>query len=258
MVDAGSDIDLDANRRTLINSEFSTSLKRMVWPKSMDHLAALSASIAHIPSWSGLAAYFDLRSKGLRTEAMSSLDAFAKDASSWPFGERLSLVQWLGANDELNSPVIPFPLCQKVHRPTIVEWLEAQPRNADANFFYAIYVAGSQRDLDPADFLNIALEIEPRHQKALRARLEWLLRGVEYAQHELPVGYLGSPDEDLVELQMTVPLAERIKDREIREEILTKLDDLSVTTQKWITFNKDSLPDDCDLRFQLWQTLRGD
>lgn len=224
----------------------------MIWPKAMDHLAELSVSIAHKPAWSRLAAYLDLRSKGLRPQALKALEEFIDEASRWRLDERLSLVRWLEANDDRSSGVMPFPLIRNLLAPTISEWLEAEPQDADASCFYAIYVAGSDSKLVPADFLNKALKIDPNHQKALNTKLKWLIDYVYYAQHELPALYLGSPESDLEALREAIPLAERLLDNELRENRLATLTKQLATVQNWMDFEESTPRQHWSLREDLW------
>ena len=229
-----------------------------MWAASFNHFADLASSLSDKPEWSLLARFLALRSKGLRPEALNAIREFADLASGWELEERIALVKWLDAhNRSFVADIIPHPLMKEVMAPTITEWLQDRPGSADANYLFAIHIAIASRESDPGHFIELALATDPNHQKALLMKLSWLTDAVEYSQHELPIGYIGSTDEDIVDLKQAIPLAERLSDREVRERVLAELAELLATAQDWIEFKNSEPPDDWTLRSEQWNQIRS-
>ena len=191
--------------------------------------------------------YLKLRSQGLRQEAFNSLREFVSNASNWPLAERQSFLLWLDQrldSQRAEDILEPYPLKMQVSVPTSVEWLRAEPDSAQANYFYAIYVVSPEREARKLAHLRKALRDNPRHQGTLNAILTWLAHHVNFSQHELPIGYLGSVKGDLAKLKHGMTLVDRIENAEKRQHFVGMFSEQIRTAQAWIKFRKSELPSD--------------
>jgi len=90
----------------------------------------------------------------------------------------------------------------------------------------------------PLDCFPRAIALDPAHQPALRELVYRVTAWNEYAQHELPCGYLGtSPTtEDIDDLQEATALLPAIADRDWAAGIAPRLAELLATAIAWQAF----------------------
>ena len=205
-------------------------------PDSLDEFAALADQLRDKADWHLLADYFRLRSKGLRQQAKSVLETQILQASKWDFSRRKELLLWVSQNDRKHRSIVPPNFHVELLKPTVVQWLESEPNSADANYLFGIYVAPHDDNLIPGEFIDRALQIEPGHQYALLRQLRWLIDYVDYAQHELPSGYLGSVEDDLVCLKEGLKLIPRLDDSKLREARETRLLEMITVGESWLQY----------------------
>jgi hypothetical protein len=170
----------------------------------LDWLSALAREASEHPAWREFSAFADSRSRGLRTEAFRHLSHFIRAATDWEFEERLRFCRWLlgkaGVFGELGI-ASPQPLHTNLLVPTIRQWLEREPKIAEAHLWL-----GLLRCDDPSEHLAHALVLDPGCEQARRVLVEWIIGDIEYNQHELPSFYIHDPRDDLVELDRAADL----------------------------------------------------
>jgi hypothetical protein len=102
--------------------------------------------------------------------------------------------------EPLNDPLLlPQPLLTKLVSPTLREWVEREPSCAEAHILTAlIAVLPSDSVFAHKQFhLRRAIALDPTHDEARLAFLDWLTSDAEYNQQELPRSYLGDSKADL-------------------------------------------------------------
>jgi hypothetical protein len=85
--------------------------------------------------------------------------------------------------------LVPHPLSHRIVEPTLREWAQAEPGCAEPRLWLGGY-----------DNLKRALELKPDDEAIRRKLVAWILNRVDWATHELPTGYIGSPTEDIAAL----------------------------------------------------------
>jgi hypothetical protein len=171
---------------------------------NLDWLSAIAREAGEHSEWREFSAFADSRSRGLRTEALRHLSHFIRTANDWEFEERLGFCRWLlgkgGVFGDLGIAA-PQPLHANLLVPTIRQWLEREPKIAEAHLWL-----GLLRCDDPSDHLAHALVLDPNCEQARRVLVEWIIGDIEYNQHELPSVYIHDPRVDLVELDRAADL----------------------------------------------------
>jgi hypothetical protein len=173
-------------------------------PASLDALAETGRAAKAEPRWRHYAEYCRLRAGGLRREALQALDAFLVDAAGWPLAERSTFAKWVGrtADHESNSLCLPHPLIHRLLTPAAAEQAALDPADAEAQLLLAVY--GDSSGTPPVDLYRVAVALDPANAMISRIFVRAVLRWTGYAQHELPHGYLGDPDEDAELLERAI------------------------------------------------------
>ena len=91
--------------------------------------------------------------------------------------------------------LIPHPLHVRVMEPTLLEWTLTEPDCYEPHLWLGGY-----------DNLSVALELAPHNELVSNKLIAVILGRVGFATHELPTGYLGSPNEDLAALSQAEAL----------------------------------------------------
>jgi hypothetical protein len=140
--------------------------------------------------------------RGLRHQAFAVLGRFIHSMELEPFAERRQFVSWLMSiahGRKAGHMLIPHPLKIRVVEPTLLEWTVVEPTCSEPHRWLGGY-----------EHLEKAIELDPADQIALREFVVCLLSQVNYATHELPVGYLGSALKDMDTLNRAEVLLPRI------------------------------------------------
>jgi len=162
-------------------------------PDGFDALADVGRAAGIEPRWRRYADYCALRAKGLRAEALRALDAFIADASDWPLAERAVFAKWVAraADHRPGSATLPEPLCRRLVLPAAIDQIAFDPSDAESHLLRA-----ALGDC-PLDQYRAAVALDPTNPMISRMFVRAVLEWVDYAQHELPQGYLGVPEEDI-------------------------------------------------------------
>jgi hypothetical protein len=172
-----------------------------------NHDLDVLAEVAKAANVLGLSQYCRLRAKGLRKEAMLALADFLDDAVKLPFIGRQALILGLTEHRKAFSDprlLCPEPIVVRLILPTLKEWLQADPGSATAYFLLGIYSFGTATagaGETPIECFRKAIVLDPKHQGARTAFVALVSNGVRYAQHELPFGYIGPAEKDVMALQ---------------------------------------------------------
>ncbi|UWZ84761.1 hypothetical protein [Occallatibacter riparius] len=193
--------------------------KDYFWRKDFfETLKAVAERAQQVPDWAEYGEFCLEYERGLRSSAFSILNRFLKRFEQRPFQDRKGFVSWL-LNIVENAPgrhmLIPHPLQRRLIEPTLLEWTLADPASAEPH-----------RWLGTRDDLEKAVAVDPLDQIAIRRLLRIILGGVDYAVHELPTGYLGNPDQDLIALERSEKLINRLIDPAEKQALLAEVEEL--------------------------------
>jgi tetratricopeptide (TPR) repeat protein len=208
--------------------------------EDLDRLLIIAGDAEEKPQWSSLARYYRLRTKGLRRDAFAALDDFLSEAVQWAFADRLSLCLWLASHlDDVwgQSLVAPHPVDTKIVTPTLLEWVAAEPMNADAHYWAGQLASDFLGDVSrrPHHFRR-AVALDPMHDPARLALARWLESGADYAQHHLPDFYIGDVEKDLRNLREAISLIEPVRDQASIDFLRTQIQRLTDIALEWRAF----------------------
>jgi hypothetical protein len=186
------------------------------WRKGMFEALQAAASAAEgIPEWRDYATYCRLRERGLRKKSLESLEAFLGRLVDSAFEQRLAFVCWVmpRADSASNGDLlIPWPLYDRLIRPTLLEWSQRRPAEPEPQYWLGTREHGTER-------LRRAITLDPRLTE-VRARLVgYLLANVEHAER------LG---RDVSEFDTTIceanELIGELPESELKRELAEELD----------------------------------
>jgi hypothetical protein len=235
-------------------------------PEYVQAMLAAADAAERRPAWAEYAHYCRNRERGLRRQALASLNQFISGAESWPFDQRREFAAWLSSL--LETPgwerydLTPYPLVTRLLIPTLHQWLELDPTTPlphrwlgmfFSNHAYHVVVAGlGPMPQNAAEYLRRALELDANEQPA-RVRLARLLIGwLNYDAHHLPDFYIGDPADDVATVQEAARLIEGISASSVREQMSAELQLIRQRLDDWIAFCSERGTD-----FAEWCRLRG-
>jgi hypothetical protein len=197
------------------------------------------AEVGSAPDVFGLSRYCRLRAKGLRKEAMRALAEFLDRATELPFIDRQAFVLALTEHRKVFSDprlLCPEPLVTRLVLPTLKEWLRGDPDSAAACFLLGTYSVGTTAAVGetPVECFRKAIVLDPKHQGARIAFVSLVSNWVRYAQHELPYGYIGPAEEDVMALQEALFVLRGIDKTPQRSESEGELRDMLGLAEGWL------------------------
>jgi hypothetical protein len=172
----------------------------------------------NIPEWSDYALFCEKSDLGLRRDALSVLDRFIELLERAPFAERRRFVSWLLTrldDSDARQQLLPHPLYQRIVLPTLSEWTQTEAGCPEPHVWLGRY-----------EDLKRALELNPHYEVAQQKLIKWILNHVAMATHELPVGYLGDPVQDLAYLAEADALLRESSDSESGSRFSSALGEL--------------------------------
>ena len=178
-------------------------------------LKDVAAEAGTSPDWADYAAFCLEYERGLRAQAFAILERFIHSLEHAPFAERRRFVSWLmnrADGRQGRTMLVPHPLHLRVVEPTLLEWTEVEPRCSEPHRWLGGY-----------EHLKRGIELQPDDQLARRKLIVSILGGVGFATHELPVGYIGVPDEGLASLSEAEALLEGLSDEGDRRDFAAQV-----------------------------------
>lgn len=207
-------------------------------------MVSLEAEASRDPLWAPLAEYYKLRRLGLRDRAILAAGRFAESAQTWSFEERKRFSLWLiiasekarnrGSGSSFRQgwsgvrELAPYVIVKIVVCPTLVEWSEEDATDPEPHYWLAMY--GD----DTWTHLTEALIREPTYSPACAARINIIINGVKYNQHELPSGYIDDAFDDLEALREAKNLALHVDDLSLRADMQENIASLMERAEDWI------------------------
>jgi hypothetical protein len=168
-----------------------------------------------VPEWADFAAFCDEYDRGLRREAFIVLERFISSLERAPFIARRHFVGWLSRQAdgrEGRHMLVPHPLQVRVVEPTLLEWTVVEPECAEPH----LWLGGHEH-------LKRAVELAPDDELAKRKLIILILGRVGFASHELPVGYLGTANEDLAALSEAEMLLNGLSSNDDRTQLAAEI-----------------------------------
>lgn len=225
------------------------------WGKdTFEGLASAAAAADTFPEWASYARYCRLREQGLRKQALHEAAAFAEVMEGAPYEERLRFVRWLldwedAARKESRPYSGPTQLLRpgsvqkRLLAPTLQEWGEREPAEAEPLFRLGEY--------------RRALERDPDHGGSRLALATQLLGFASYNTHELPAwGYIGEPDEGLMALEEAKLLLAGLPPSNDQVRMGLRIDIEKAVTQSWIDYMAH-FRETGEQGFEAWAEARG-
>lgn len=172
-------------------------------------LIEVAAAARQNPDWMAFGEYCELQEQGLRKRALVSLGAFIERMEVATFIERKKFVGWLlhQANDRDASHMLkPHPLLTRIVGPTLREWEALEPECGEVH-----------RWLGGGAHLRRAMMLDAEDGIARKLFVDNVLSFVRYSVHELPIGYLGDPHDDLADLAEARTAAKQLASAEESE-----------------------------------------
>jgi hypothetical protein len=197
---------------------------------NFEGLTSLASALRADARLERLAAYCDLREKGLRREAFAALDAFLSESASWDVPvQRTLAVRVLDAhwNTTEVHQFLTVPLRERFLERVLDEW-----RAADANDpLPARHLALLRRD---RALLDEALRLNPKDD-VVRAAIAGLLLGfVDYASHHLVEGhFIGDENEASAALAEAASILAGADDPSSVETLNQELEKLTSLLSDW-------------------------
>ena len=197
------------------------------WRKDFfETLREVEAEALTRPEWADYALFCREYEKGLRPQALKTLEGFISKIERQSFEERRSFVSWLlervDGRDGRHM-LVPQPLHVRVIEPTLIEWTLLEPKRSEPHRWLGGY-----------DHLKQALELEPDDEIARRKLLAIILGKVGMSTHELPQGYLGSAQDDLAALREAEELLTGLSDHEDRDRFAADIAEERERIQKYL------------------------
>lgn len=215
---------------------------------NFEGLASLAEALRADPRLEELAAYCELREKGLRREAFARLEAFIDQIQSLQLAvQRQLALRILEAHWKTPSAhqFLTKPLRTRFVEPVLEEW-----RAADAEDAVPLrYLALLRRD---HDLLEEALRVDPQDDH-VRVTLAGLLIGlVDYQAHHLVEGvFLGNEAEALADFARAASLLAGATDPISVRALQQDLDELAALLRDWEEYRQTpdgTFPDWCRTR----------
>ena len=206
------------------------------WNQSnFEGLTSLAAALRADSRLEHLAAYCELREKGLRRESFAQLDAFLNEAASWDVPvQRLLAVRVLETH--WNAPQVhqffTDPLRTRFVERVLEEW-----RAADANDpIPARYLALLRGD---RALLDEALRLNPKDADVRAAIARMLLSFVDHATHHLVEGrFLGDENEASSALTEAASILAGVEDSSSIRGLTENLAALTLLLADWNEYRR--------------------
>lgn len=188
-----------------------------------------------------------LRERGLRRQALTVMDGFIGKARAWPLDKRQSFIRLLMSLYTTDGNMLmPHPLLEGVVLPSLKQWTQEAPADAEPWRWLGILTHSGNS-------LEKALALDPHDQVTRQILISYILADVSYGVHELPWGYLGSPNDDLTTLNRAEELASGLVDTKTAEPLRNRIGELREIVLNYVDYKASGAAE----TFQDWAVAHG-
>ena len=184
---------------------------------SFQTLRDVASTVRSAQKWPDYVTFCEEYERGLRASAFGTLDRFIASIEQAPFSERREFVEWLlrrtDGRDGL-SMVMPHPLHRRVIEPTLMEWTQVDSRCSESYMWLGGY-----------DNSKPALQLNPKEDRIRPKLITKILQLVNFATHELPTGYIGSPSNGIAAFGEAQSLSLKLTSEAERQELATTVEE---------------------------------
>jgi hypothetical protein len=207
------------------------------WNKAnFDGLARLSEELEVHPNLRSLASYCRLREKGLRREAMATLELFLTASQSFDKATaRSSAVQILELNEQAREAhqFLTQPLISRFLVPTLQAWSDDEPKASVPVRWLGMLFRDS-------DLLTKALVMCPEDLPVRKLLIERNISHAEHATHHLDESYfIGSFDDAAVALECAKDLISNAPDPEQVVYLTSEVNYFDELLADWKAYSED-------------------
>lgn len=224
---------------------------------NFEALASLSSAFRADPRLEGLAAYCDLRGKGLRRPAFAQLEAFLDQVASWDVPVQrdvaLHVLEAYWKTPEAHQ-FLSDPLRKRFLERVLEEWRATEPNNRVPVRYLALLLR--ERGL-----LDEAFRMNPSDD-LIRAALAGLLIGfVDYATHHLVEGsFIGDEEEAAAALAEATSVLAGVTDASSVQSLTQAVEGLAALLSDWQEYRQSpegTFPEWCSARNRKhsWSTI---
>jgi hypothetical protein len=161
--------------------------------------------------------YCILLDKGLRKDALKSLDKFIENTQNWDYPTKAFFCKTIFSISKTNNDIdfiLTTNLTDKLVKPTLLEIISQEPKN------YLAFKWSGQYFRDTTS-IKKAHELNPSDSDIKLILLNRLENDIWRSTHHLPDGYLGDFEDDEQDLQLAFKLLEGI-DRKLTGNFLNR------------------------------------
>lgn len=212
---------------------------------SQNNALLLVAAVAKKNSlWIDYADYCIMREEGLRKQSFEKLNLFINKFKSFTIDQQIEFVKFIyefaeSVKDADYGP-LPQPLTIELKKILLI-WTEKEKMNSSpfrwlGKYFYEY------------EYINKALEINPKDDKARSHAINRLLNAINYSTHHLPDYYIGNPKDDLHNAEIAKQHIEKLVDEQIKKYWAKELIDELALVHSYADWENSKT----EIDFQTW------
>lgn len=180
-----------------------------------------------------LSHFVSFKEKGLHKEAKNCLKLFIEQIKLNTDAKKRKLIQLL-CNNHSGNKFVSYPLLQEIIKPTLQNWINEEPNNAEPLKYLASFNIGG----DKLSYLQKSLALNPNDDSVLcdiiNLEADLLYQNTHYLDESR---YLGDPHEDLKLCSKLLDKIKLIKSQDKIKYWEEELKTLQSMIQDWIQYH---------------------
>lgn len=190
-------------------------------------------------SWSKLINYCILKQKGLRKEALKSLNLFLNDLEEYSFDKLKEFIgEFFGfiEESEQTDEVLIHTFKEFINK-FLYKWIQRENNDPRPYRWIGVFTYIHSENCNRVELLKKAIEYGgEEEQLAIKRLLEIYLNELEYNVHELPYGYLGDPEDDFKTVEEINYLIHKVKNIEIKSRFKEGMEYYKGIIGEWVCY----------------------